>query len=118
MNGYVRVCDAAALPSQGSIGRVDVDGVPVALVVTEGELFAVDDTCSHEEVSLADGEVDGLALECWLHGSRFDLRTGEALCRPATKPVPVYDVKIEGDGVFVSAAPVAVPPTRQESNAR
>lgn len=118
MNGYVRVCDTTALPSQGSARRVDVGGVPVALVVTEGELFAVDDTCSHEEISLADGEVDGLAVECWLHGSRFDLRTGEALCRPATKPVPVYDVKIDGDGVYVSAIPVAVPSTRQESNAR
>jgi len=118
VTAYVRVCSAADLPSPGSAMRVEIDGVPIALVATEGELFAIDDTCSHEEVSLADGEVEGLALECWLHGSRFDLRTGEALCRPATKPVPVYDVKLDGDGVFVSAAPVAVPLIRQESNTR
>ncbi len=118
MTGFVKVCERTDLPAQGATRRVDVDGVPVALVAAEGELFAIDDTCSHDEVSLADGEVEGLTVECWLHGSRFDVRTGEALCLPAKKSVPVYDVKIEGDGVYVSVSPIAVPSIQQESNAR
>ena len=98
---YVRVCSVSELPTSGA-RRVDVDGTLVALVATAGELYAVDDTCSHDEVSLSDGEVAGHTVECWLHGSRFDVRTGEALCLPARKSVPVYDIEIEGDGVYVN----------------
>jgi 3-phenylpropionate/trans-cinnamate dioxygenase ferredoxin subunit len=53
-------------------------------------------------VPLSDGEVDGYTVECWLHGSCFDLRTGRPTAMPATAPVPVYPVKIEGDDVLVS----------------
>ena len=60
------------------------------------------DICSHADVALSEGEVDGCTLECWLHGSRFDLRTGKPTAMPATAPVPVYPVKIEGDDVLVS----------------
>ena len=62
------------------------------------EVFAVDDVCSHAEVSLSEGEVSGCQIECWLHGSRFDLRTGEPSGPPAFEPVPVYPVEIEGQG--------------------
>lgn len=78
--------------------RVDVDGTAIALVLTEGQVFAVGDTCSHAQVSLSEGEVDDCALECWLHGARFDLRTGEPVGPPATSPIPTYDVRIEGEG--------------------
>ncbi len=114
---YVKVCSVAELPAQGSVRRVDVDGVPVAIVATEGGYHAIDDTCSHDEVSLADGEVEGHTVECWLHGSRFDVRTGEALCLPARKPVDVYDIKIQEDGVYLSTAPNTAA-TELESNAR
>ena len=57
--------------------------------------YAVHDKCSHADVSLSEGEVDGCTLECWLHGSRFDLRTGEPTGLPATEPVAVYPVKID-----------------------
>jgi 3-phenylpropionate/trans-cinnamate dioxygenase ferredoxin subunit len=60
----------------GSARKVVVDGHEVALVHTEGTVFAVGDQCSHADVSLSEGEVDGCTLACWLHGSRFDLRTG------------------------------------------
>ena len=82
----------------GSARKVVVDGHEVALVHTEGTVFAVGDQCSHADVSLSEGEVDGCTLECWLHGSRFDLRTGEPTGLPATVPVPVYPVKVEGSG--------------------
>ena len=118
MNRYVRVCSVGELPANGGVRRVEVEGAPVALVATEGDLFAVDDICSHDEVSLADGEVDGHTVECWLHGSRFDVRTGEALCPPAKKSVAVFEIKIDGDGVYVSTEPQVVSTTKQESNAR
>jgi nitrite reductase/ring-hydroxylating ferredoxin subunit len=82
----------------GTARRVVIDGREVAVVHTEGEVFAVGDQCSHADVSLSEGEVDGCTLECWLHGSRFDLRTGDPTGLPAITPVPVYPVKVEGSG--------------------
>jgi 3-phenylpropionate/trans-cinnamate dioxygenase ferredoxin subunit len=79
-----------------------VDGVTVSLVRVADEVFAINDICSHGQVSLAEGEVDDCTLECWLHGSRFDLRSGSALSLPATEPVPVYPVKVEDGKVLVS----------------
>ena len=86
----------------GEPHRAVVHKTAVAVVLTEGEVFAIDDTCSHGQVSLSEGEVDGCALECWLHGSQFDLRTGKPLSLPATDPVPVYPTKVEDGRVFVS----------------
>jgi nitrite reductase/ring-hydroxylating ferredoxin subunit len=82
--------------------RVEVDGVPVSVVLADDEVFAINDICSHANVSLSEGEVEDCAIECWLLGSRFDLRTGKPSGLPATRPVPVYPVKIEGDDVLVS----------------
>ena len=97
------VCSVSDV-AEGSAHRVVVDGTPIAVVHTEGKWFAVSDICSHADVSLAEGEVDGCTLECWLHGSRFDLRTGQPSGPPATTPVPVYPVSVEGETVFVSVA--------------
>ncbi len=63
--------------------------------------FAVGDRCSHAEASLAEGEVFGTEVECPRHGSEFDLRTGEALSLPATRPVPTYPVSIEEGTVYL-----------------
>ena len=84
----------------------------VALVATQGRVFAIRDECSHQAVPLSEGEVDDCTLECLAHGSRFDLRTGAPLDLPATQAVPVYPVKIEGDYVLVD---LANPITSQES---
>jgi nitrite reductase/ring-hydroxylating ferredoxin subunit len=102
---YLRACPLADLAEDSAL-RVELDGVPVCLVRSEGEVHAVSDVCSHADVSLAEGEVDGLTIECWLHGSRFDLVSGRPTGLPATKPVPVYPVKIEGDDVYVSLEPL------------
>ncbi|QMU78593.1 non-heme iron oxygenase ferredoxin subunit [Streptacidiphilus sp. PB12-B1b] len=99
--GYVRVAALSELEAD-TPKRVEVGGVPVSLVRTEGEVFAIHDICSHANVSLSEGEVEDCAIECWLHGSTFDLRTGRPSGLPATRPVPVYPVKIEGDDVLVS----------------
>ena len=99
--GYVRACAVADLPDDGALG-VEVQGVPVALVRTGGEVFALHDVCSHEEVPLSEGDIYDHTVECWLHGSCFDLRTGKPTGPPATRPVPIYPVKIDGDDVYVA----------------
>ena len=86
----------------GTPQQVVVDGVPLAVVRVGDEVFAINDVCSHGAVSLSEGEVDGCAIECWLHGSRFDLRTGAALSLPATEPVAAYPVKVEDGKVLVT----------------
>jgi 3-phenylpropionate/trans-cinnamate dioxygenase ferredoxin subunit len=88
------------LPETGAVG-VEIDGLPIAVVRTGGEVFALHDVCSHEEVPLSEGEVYDHTVECWLHGSCFDLRTGKPTGPPATKPVAVYPVMIDGDDVLV-----------------
>ena len=103
-DNYLRACPLADL-ADDSATQVELEGTPVCLVRTEGEVHAVSDICSHAEISLAEGEVDGLTIECWLHGSRFDLVTGHPTGLPATRPIPVYPVKIEGDDVYVSLTP-------------
>ncbi|CAL9389961.1 MULTISPECIES: non-heme iron oxygenase ferredoxin subunit [Streptomyces] len=95
--GFVRVASLGEL-EEDTPKRVEVEGVPVSLVRTGGEVFAINDICSHANVSLSEGEVEDCHIECWLHGSSFDLRTGKPDGPPATRPVPVYPVKIEGDG--------------------
>ncbi|MEV1010615.1 non-heme iron oxygenase ferredoxin subunit [Streptomyces sp. NPDC049881] len=95
--GYVRACALADLEPDVPL-RVELGGVPVSVVRTEGDVFAVNDICSHANVSLSEGEVEDCQIECWLHGSSFDLRTGKPSGPPATRPISVYPVKIEGDG--------------------
>jgi len=105
-----RACSLADIPDVGAF-RVVLNGEPVAVVRDEeGDLHAISDTCSHAEVSLSEGEVYGTTIECWLHGSCFDLKSGRPTGPPATTPVPVYPVKIDGGDVYVS-----LPAADQES---
>ena len=86
----------------GQAARADLDGTIVAVVRTADDtVHAVNDTCTHANVSLAEGEVDGCTLECWLHGSRFHLRSGLPLSLPATVPVAVYPVHVIDGAVYV-----------------
>ena len=98
---FTRVCALSDLPTEGALG-VEVAGEPVVLARTGGEVFALRDVCSHAEVPLSEGEIYDHTVECWLHGSCFDLRTGQPTGPPATEPVPVYPVKIEGNDVYVA----------------
>ena len=101
-DGFVRVCSVNDLPTVGAV-QVEIDRKRVAIVRdSAGDIHAIDDTCSHANVSLSEGEVDGCTLECWLHGSRFDLRSGKPIGLPAIIPIAVYPVKIDGGDVFVS----------------
>ena len=97
---WVTACALADVPD-GSAVRVEFGTEPVCVVHTDGEVFAIRDVCSHADVPLSEGEVEGTTVECWLHGSRFDLRTGKPTGLPATVPVPIYETTVEDDQVLV-----------------
>lgn len=97
---FVKACALSDIPDVGAIG-VEIDGVPVAVVRSDGEVYAIYNVCSHEEVELSDGDVEDCEIECWLHGSRFDLRNGEPTGLPATEPVPVFGCSVDGEDVLV-----------------
>jgi 3-phenylpropionate/trans-cinnamate dioxygenase ferredoxin subunit len=100
---FVRACALSDLPEDGALG-IELRDTPVAIIRAGGEVFALRDVCSHEEVPLSEGEIYDSTVECWLHGSCFDLRTGQPTGPPATAPVPTYPVKIDGDDVYVALA--------------
>jgi 3-phenylpropionate/trans-cinnamate dioxygenase ferredoxin subunit len=97
---FERACAVSELPDEGVLG-IQLGSVPVAVVRAEGEVYAINDVCSHEEVPLSEGEVYDHTVECWLHGSCFDVRTGKPTGPPATEPVATYPVRIDGDDVYV-----------------
>ncbi len=101
MSDYEWACAASDVPEEGAV-RVTIGGRPVCLARSEGEYFALYDVCSHADVPLSEGDVEDTTIECWLHGSRFDLTTGRPTGLPAFRPVPVYPTKIDGDDVYVS----------------
>jgi 3-phenylpropionate/trans-cinnamate dioxygenase ferredoxin subunit len=97
---FVRACGVSEVPS-GTALAVDVEGTDVAVLRDGEDWYAVQDECSHAAVPLSEGDVEGCEIECWLHGSRFDLRTGKPTGPPATEPVATYSVRVEGDDVLV-----------------
>ncbi|HCG57285.1 MULTISPECIES: non-heme iron oxygenase ferredoxin subunit [Brevibacterium] len=85
---------AADEVAAGATMRIEVGNYEICIARdSDGTIHAIDDVCTHGEVSLAEGEVEGCAIECWLHGSQFDLTTGRPLSPPAFEPVAVYDCK-------------------------
>jgi 3-phenylpropionate/trans-cinnamate dioxygenase ferredoxin subunit len=97
---FVRACGVTDL-EPGSSLAVEVDGVDVAVVRDGDDWYAIYDECSHAAIALSEGDVEGNEIECWLHGSRFDLRTGKPTGLPATEPVAIYPVQVDGDDVLV-----------------
>jgi 3-phenylpropionate/trans-cinnamate dioxygenase ferredoxin subunit len=95
---HVPAAPLADVPDGGALA-VEVEGEEIVLV--RDGVYAVRDECSHASIPLSEGEVDGCEIECWLHGSRFDVRTGKPLNLPATEAVPTYSTQIEGDTVMV-----------------
>jgi nitrite reductase/ring-hydroxylating ferredoxin subunit len=101
MKGFVKVASLSDM-AEDTAKMVTVGHAQVCLARSQGEIFAVADECTHAEVSLADGDVEHGTVECWLHGSKFDLRTGRPTGLPATEPVDVFPVQIDGDDVYVA----------------
>ena len=102
MSTLERICSVADL-ADGEARRFDLGSLRLAVVRLGDDWYAIGDRCTHQDISLAEGEVDAdeLTIECWKHGSCFSLTTGEPSSLPATRPTPVFTVKIEGDDVFV-----------------
>ncbi|GMM96756.1 MULTISPECIES: non-heme iron oxygenase ferredoxin subunit [Microbacterium] len=99
-----RACSLSEL-EQDTAHRVELDGVPISVVLdAEGVVHAIGDTCTHGDISLSEGFVEGDTLECWAHGSAFSLITGRPQNLPAFEPVPVYVVEIDGDDVMIDPA--------------
>ena len=99
----MRLCALEELET-GTARRFDVGPHRIAVVRLGDDVYAIGDRCSHADVSLSEGEVvaDEYEIECWKHGSTFDLKTGEPQSLPATKPVPVYAVRVVDGDVEVS----------------
>jgi 3-phenylpropionate/trans-cinnamate dioxygenase ferredoxin subunit len=99
----VRVCGVNDV-KPGASRRVDVDGHRLAVVRIGDDWYAIGDECSHADYSLSEGDVweDECEIECPKHGSTFSLETGEPQTLPATQPVPVYTVRVDGDDVMVT----------------
>lgn len=98
---FKRVCSINDLADGGVVRFVREGAQAIAVCKSEGEVFAIADKCSHGNWSLAEGFLENCHLECILHGSAFDLRTGWPNKLPATKPVEVFEVKIEGESILV-----------------
>ena len=102
MPNFVKVASIADIPENG-MRAFEHAGQRIAIYRVGGQVYATSDICSHEYAELSDGwlDEDECTVECPLHGSRFDIRTGAALTLPAYEPIPVYEVKVEGEDVLV-----------------
>ncbi|MCX6829450.1 MAG: non-heme iron oxygenase ferredoxin subunit [candidate division Zixibacteria bacterium] len=97
---YVKVCALSDM-KEGDIMTVEVNGRPIVLVRYEGTIYALDDLCTHDGGSLGDGGAIGAEIVCPRHGARFDIKTGAATRMPAVFGIQTYDVKVEGNVVYV-----------------
>jgi 3-phenylpropionate/trans-cinnamate dioxygenase ferredoxin component len=97
---YELACAVSDVPTDEALG-VTIGSYDVAIARSGEEFFAVQDECSHAAVPLSEGEVEDCTVECWLHGSRFDLRSGKPTGLPATEPVATFPVEVRDDGVYV-----------------
>jgi 3-phenylpropionate/trans-cinnamate dioxygenase ferredoxin subunit len=97
---FVTVAKVGEIPP-GGVKVVRLDDQEIAVFNLAGAYYAVDDVCTHDGGPLAEGLIDGDAIECPRHGARFDIRTGRVLAMPATVPVPTYAVRVEGEEIQV-----------------
>ena len=99
-DGWVRVASLEEVP-EGTVKGVEADGARVALANVEGDLYALEDNCSHQDFPLSDGELEGTELECIYHGAKFDVCSGRATQLPAIRPVKTWEVEIRDGDVFI-----------------
>lgn len=83
----------------GDVVAIDVQGTPIAIANVDGAYYAFDDTCTHEQCSLTEGDLAGTTIVCMCHGAAFDVRTGEVLAPPAPAPIKVYPVRVNGESL-------------------
>lgn len=100
MPEFVSVGRASEL-EEGEVRVFDVDGQAIAVANSAGTLYAFDDTCTHAQCSLAEGDLDGTTVICPCHDGEFDITNGEVLDGPPDEPVIVYPVRVEGDDIQI-----------------
>jgi 3-phenylpropionate/trans-cinnamate dioxygenase ferredoxin component len=100
---WIRAAALSELVPEGAVLGLDVAGLRMALAVVDGEVYAFADNCTHRDFPLSVGEVDveACSVTCEWHGAVFDIRSGEPLCPPAVRPIPVYPAKVEDGAVWV-----------------
>ena len=86
----------------GEVKQYQIEGRPVALCNVDGELYALEDICTHAFAHLSEGGLEGGQIKCPLHGAKFDVKTGKALTLPAVKAVPTHELKIEDGNVYIA----------------
>jgi len=101
----LRACGLADIAPESAI-PVEVNGTEIAIVQSGGAFYAIADECSHAAIPLSEGDVGDGEIECYLHGSRFDLRTGQPLGLPATEPVAIYRCVVDGADLLVDPRPL------------
>ena len=97
---FVTAVQTSEIP-EGGIAAVDVRGTRIAVANVGGTYYAFDDTCTHEQCSLAEGDLAGTTVTCMCHGAEFDVQTGKVLAPPAPYPVKVYRTRVEGDALQI-----------------
>jgi 3-phenylpropionate/trans-cinnamate dioxygenase ferredoxin subunit len=101
MSGFVKVATIEEIPAGSSL-LVEVDMVRIALFNLDGEIYAIEDVCTHDGGPLVEGRVvNGCEVQCPRHGARFDIRTGAALSFPAFEPTKSYAVRVEGQDIWI-----------------
>ena len=94
---WTRACDEGEVPLDGAL-HVLLEDLEICLINSRGRFYALTDECSHGQVRLSEGDVYDAVVECYMHGSQFDLVTGLPLCLPATEPVATFEIRVQ-DGV-------------------
>ena len=102
MAEFVKVAKTSELPP-GTRKLIDFEEVTVAVFNINGQYYCIEDVCTHDGGPVAEGELDDFSIECPRHGALFDVRDGSVLSMPAVVPVPTYEVKVEGDDIFVES---------------
>lgn len=101
MEDFVRVADVGDV-AEGEAKAYEVDGVWIGVARSDGRWYAFEDECTHAECPLTRGFLEGAEVECECHGARFDLRDGSVLAPPATRPVRVFPLRVDGEDILVS----------------
>jgi 3-phenylpropionate/trans-cinnamate dioxygenase ferredoxin subunit len=102
MTEFVKVATLAELASGQRI-LIDFEEVTIAIFNINGEIYCIEDVCTHDGGPVAEGKLDGYEIECPRHGALFNVRDGSVLSMPAVVPVPTYEVRIEGEDIFIES---------------
>jgi nitrite reductase/ring-hydroxylating ferredoxin subunit len=105
---WIHACRASEL-APGKMRRIDARGRRLLLANVGGTFYATDDSCTHEDASLSTGSLQGACVKCPLHGSRFNVCTGEALEDPAEENLKTYPVRMEGERILIGLRPAGMP---------